>query len=80
MTVCALAHLLLLMGEIEYGARGSSFLGDDWYWGRGREGKVTVILLLRWEGWSKTWEKRRTFKTLDLDGEIMVRGLPRDTE
>ena len=35
-TVCALAHLLLLMGEIEYGARGSSFLGDDWYWGRGR--------------------------------------------
>jgi hypothetical protein len=49
--VCALAYLLLLMGEIEYGARGSSFLGDDWY-----------------------------FKTLDLDGEIMLRGLPRDSE
>ena len=49
MTVCAVAHLLLLMGEIEYGARGSSFLGDDWYWERGRGGNshgnlITVMV------------------------------------
>ena len=24
--------------------------------------------------------EKRTFKTLDLDGEIMLRGLPRDSE